>query len=90
MLQLPSERKKVEYEKEYSLDFAQSVVATDPVFGTRGGAVLSVSDLLGDDRYSFLIYNSASVQSDIFKSFNVIFKKSILETESITVTEFFI
>ena len=75
VIELPSERKKVEYEKEYSLDFAQSVVATDPVFGTRGGAVLSVSDLLGDDRYSFLIYNSASVQSDILKSFNVILQK---------------
>jgi outer membrane protein assembly factor BamA len=50
-------------------------VATDPVFGTRGGAVLSVSDLLGDDRYSFLIYNSASVQSDILNSFNVILQK---------------
>ncbi|MBT8378853.1 MAG: BamA/TamA family outer membrane protein [Ignavibacteria bacterium] len=75
VIELPSERKKVDYEKEYSLDFAQSVVATDPVFGTRGGAVLSISDLLGDDRYSFLIYNSASVQSDILKSFNVILQK---------------
>jgi hypothetical protein len=75
VIELPSERKNVEYEKEYSLDFAQSVVATDPVFGTRGGAVLSVSDLLGDDRYSFLIYNSASVQSDILKSINVVLQK---------------
>ena len=49
---LTAERKKVEYEKEYSLDFAQGVVATDPIFGTRGGAVLSLSDLLGDDRYT--------------------------------------
>jgi hypothetical protein len=72
---LPSERKNVEYEKEYSLDFAQSVVTTDPVFGTRGGGILSISDLLGDDRYSFLIYNSASVQSEILKSFNVVLQR---------------
>ena len=75
LLQLPSERKKVEYEKEYSLDFAQSVVATDPVFGTRGGAIFSISDLLGDDRYSVLIYNSAGVQSEILKSFNIVLQK---------------
>jgi hypothetical protein len=70
-----SERKKVEYEKEYSLDFAQGVVATDPIFGTRGGAVLSLSDLLGDDRYTFLVYNNATVQSEILNSFNVILQK---------------
>lgn len=75
VLELPFERKNVEYEKEYSLDFAQAVVATDPVFGTRGGAVLSLSDLLGDDRYTFLIYNTASVQSEILNSFNVVLQK---------------
>ncbi len=73
--ELPPEKKKVEYDKEYSLDFAQSVVAADPVFGTRGGAVLSFSDLLGDDRYVFLIYNSATVQSEILNSFNLILQK---------------
>ena len=78
VIQLPAERKKLAYEKEYALDFAQGVVTTDPVFGTRGGAVLSVSDLLGDDRYLFLIYNSADVQSDILKSFNVLVQKANL------------
>ena len=72
---LTAERKKVEYEKEYSLDFAQGVVATDPIFGTRGGAVLSLSDLLGDDRYTILLYNNATVQSEILNSFNVIIQK---------------
>ena len=73
--ELPPEKKEAEYEKEYSLDFAQAVVATDPVFGTRGGAVLSLSDLLGDDRYTFLVYNNATVQSEILSSFNVILQK---------------
>lgn len=66
-----TEQEKLDYEKEYSLDFAQSIVTTDPVFGTRGGAVFSLSDLLGDDKYFFLIYNTANVQSDFLKSFNV-------------------
>ncbi len=77
-IQLPSERKKIEYEKEYALDFAQSVVTTDPIFGTRGGAILSLSDLLGDDRYHLLIYNSANVQSDFLRSFNIILQRSNL------------
>jgi hypothetical protein len=74
-IHLPTERKEVKYEKSYSLDFVQSVVSTDPIFGTRGGAVLSLSDLLGDDRYYMLIYNSADVQSDILKSFNIILQR---------------
>ena len=79
-IQLPSERKEIKYEKTYTLDFAQSVVATDPIFGTTGGAVLSLSDLLGDDRYYMLIYNSANVQSDILKSFNVVLQRANLGT----------
>ena len=75
VISLPPEKEKVEYEKEYSLDFAQSVVTTDPLYGTRGGAVLSLSDLLGDDRYYFLLYNNAEVQSDFLKSFNVLVQR---------------
>lgn len=74
-INVPSESEKVVYEKEYSLDFAQSVVATDPIFGTRGGAIFSISDLLGDDRYTFLIYNNATVQSEILNSFNVVIQR---------------
>ena len=66
-----AERKKIKYHREYTLDYAQSQVSTDPVFGTMGGAVLSLSDLLGNDHYYFLIYNTAQVQSDFLKSFNV-------------------
>lgn len=66
-----SERDKLRYEKEYTLDYAQSQITTDPVYGTRGGAILSLSDLLGDDNYFFLLYNTAQVQSDFLKSFNI-------------------
>ncbi|MBA4250223.1 MAG: hypothetical protein C0425_00045 [Chlorobiaceae bacterium] len=66
-----SHKEEVEYEKEFSLDYAQSQVSTDPVFGTRGGAVFSLSDMLSDDNYLFLIYNTAEVQDDFLQSFNV-------------------
>ena len=59
------------YEKEYTLDYAQSQISTDPLFGTRGGAIISLSDLFSDDNYNFLIYNTAEVQSDFLRSFNI-------------------
>ena len=71
MLIKESEREKAKYEKEYTLDYAQSQITTDPIFGTRGGAEFSFSDLFSDDNYYFLIYNSAEVQSDFLKSFNI-------------------
>ncbi len=66
-----TEIEKLEYEKEYTLDYAAGLVSTDPVFGTQGGAIFSLSDLLGDDKYFLLLYNTANVQSDFLKSFNV-------------------
>jgi hypothetical protein len=71
MLSAYTEREQLKYEKEYTLDYAQSQVTTDPIYGTYGGAILSLSDLLGNDNYYFLIYNNADVQSEILKSFNV-------------------
>lgn len=73
---------KLNYEKEYTLDYAQSQITTDPVFGTRGGAVFSLSDLFGDDNYFFLVYNTAEVQSDFLKSFNVALTRVSLSERS--------
>jgi hypothetical protein len=78
MLLSLSEREKANYKKEYTLDFVQSEISTDPVFGTQGGAVFSLSDLFNDDNYYFLIYNTAQVQSDFLKSFNVALEKVYL------------
>ncbi len=74
-LDIYAEKEKYNYEKEYTLDYAQSDVTTDPVYGTRGGAILSLSDLFGDDNYFFLIYNTANVQSDFLKSFNIMMER---------------
>lgn len=73
------EFEKLEYEREYSLDYAQSVVATDPVYGTRGGGILTISDLLANDQYYILLYNTAEVQSDFLKSFNLSLTRINLE-----------
>lgn len=66
-----SEVKELRYIGDYSLDFAQSVISTDPVFGTTGGAFLSLSDLLGNEQYYFLLYNSAQSTDEILSSFNL-------------------
>lgn len=75
MLASNSERQKLNYEKQYSLDYAQSQVSTDPIFGTQGGAEILLSDMLGNDNYFFTIYNSAQRQSDFFNSFNIVLEK---------------
>jgi len=66
-----SEMKALKYTGEYSLDVAQSQISTDPVFGTAGGAFLALSDVLGNDQYYFLIYNTAQSQDELFQSFNI-------------------
>lgn len=65
-----SETKSLKYIDEYSLDIAQSQISTDPVFGTSGGAFVALSDLLGNEQYYFLIYNTAQSQSELLNSFN--------------------
>lgn len=64
-------KEKLKYENKYTLDYAQSQVSTDPVYGTSGGAAFLLSDLFGNDNYYFLLYNTAEVQSELLKSFNV-------------------
>jgi outer membrane protein assembly factor BamA len=70
-LSVNPELDKLEYENEYTLDYAVSQVSTDPIYGVRGGAVFALSDLLGDDKYYFVLYNSAEIQSDFFKNINI-------------------
>ena len=58
------------YTRRYTLDVAQSIVSTDPIFGTTGGAALSMSDILGNDEYDFLIFNTAQTRDELLDSFN--------------------
>ncbi len=70
-IKLTSNKKILKYKKHYTIDYAFSQIETDPVFGTRGGAVISLSDLLSDDKFYLLLYNTAEVQSEILKNFNL-------------------
>ncbi|WP_456408542.1 hypothetical protein [Caldithrix abyssi] len=67
------------YVRKYELDFAQTQVSQDPIWGTTGGAQLAFTDVLGNDQYYLLIYNNARVASDFWKSFNVAVTKISLE-----------
>jgi hypothetical protein len=77
-----SEGQMLRYEGEYSLDIAQSQISTDPVFGTNGGAFLSLSDLLGNSQYYFLLYNTAQTSSELISSFNLAISRISLEKRS--------
>ena len=63
--------KTVPYTPQFTIDIAQSQISTDPIFGTSGGAAMALSDMLGNEQYYFLVYNTAQTQDDFFKSFNV-------------------
>ncbi|MCI0707804.1 MAG: BamA/TamA family outer membrane protein [Ignavibacteriae bacterium] len=70
------------YDREYRLDIAQSQIATDPIFGTYGGAALAMSDMLGNDQYYFLVYNTAQASSEFLESFNVAISRISLGTRA--------
>ncbi len=67
------------YVRKYKLDFAQTQVSQDPIFGTTGGAQFAFTDVLGNDQYYVLLYNNARVASEFWKSFNVAVTKINLE-----------
>jgi Tol biopolymer transport system component len=70
-IELESEFKEVDYKKEYSLDYAVGQFAAGPSYGERAGALMTFSDMLGDDKYYFLFYNSGDFHNDIFRNINV-------------------
>jgi len=74
-----SEVQSFRYTGEYSLDIAQSQIATDPVFGTNGGAFLALSDLLGNEQYYFLLYNTAQSSDELWSSFNIAISRISLQ-----------
>lgn len=66
---------KIKYKKEFSLDIAVTGITADPIFGTATGGIISVSDMLGDEKYNFLILNTSNSESDFWKSFNIAVSK---------------
>ncbi len=63
-------KNKQPYRLKYSLDIAQTAVAFDPIFGFLGGTQISISDLLGNHYYHFLLVNTAQELGDFWNRFN--------------------
>lgn len=72
-------KNQLRYEKEYSLDLATTSISTDPVFGTNAGGIISLSDMLGNDQYYFLVFNNSESGEEFFKSFNIAVARISLE-----------
>jgi len=68
--ELPARERVSPYRLKYSIDFAQSSVAYDPIFGMLGGAQISISDMLGNRYYNFLLANTARTSSEFMDHWN--------------------
>lgn len=73
---------RVRYRRKYNLDIAQGQVSQNPVWGTTGGAVLAISDMLGDDYWYIALYNTANGQRDFLKSMNIALTRVQLQSRS--------
>jgi hypothetical protein len=74
-----SQKNKLKYQKQYSLDIATSNISADPIFGTTAGGILAMSDMLGNDQYYFLVFNNSETGEEFFKSFNIAISRFSLE-----------
>lgn len=76
-----SEAKKnsLNYEKRFSFDIATTALTVDPVFGANTGGIISLSDLLGNERYYFLVFNNSAGDADFWNSFNIAISKVSVE-----------
>lgn len=59
------------YKKRYNLDFVLGQIAQHPYYGTSGGSIFAISDMLGNDYYTILLFNNAQRRSDFMGSFNL-------------------
>lgn len=72
-------KNSLKYEKRFSLDIATTALTVDPVFGANTGGIISLSDLLGNEKYYFLVFNNSNGDSEFWKSFNVAISKYSVE-----------
>lgn len=59
------------YKRKYSLDVAQGMVSQNQVLGTYGGAVVAMSDLMGNDRWFLTLFNLGRSRQDFLQSMNI-------------------
>jgi len=72
-------KNQIKYSKDYALDVATSSISSDPVFGTNAGGIISLSDVLSNEKYYILLFNNSDSQSEFWKSFNIAISKVSLE-----------
>lgn len=72
-------KNSLNYQKRFSLDIATTSLTVDPVFGANTGGIISLSDLLGDEKYYFLLFNNSTGDEEFWKSFNVAISKVSIE-----------
>ncbi|HQY52879.1 MAG TPA: BamA/TamA family outer membrane protein [Ignavibacteria bacterium] len=72
-------KNNVPYKKDFSLDIATTALTVDPVFGANTGGIISLSDLLGNEKYYFLIFNNSNGSEDFWNSFNIAISKISIE-----------
>ncbi len=68
-------KNSLNYEKRFSLDIATTALTVDPVFGANTGGIISLSDLLGNEKYYFLVFNNSNGDEEFWKSFNIAISK---------------
>ena len=61
------------YKSKLSLDVAQSQVSQDPIFGTSGGIQIGMSDVLGNDRYYFVLSHISGSDVGFLNGLNFVF-----------------
>ena len=61
---------KLPYRRRYGLDIAHGQISNNAIWGTSGGAVVSFSDLLGDDRLFVGLYSTGQYGESLLRSLN--------------------
>jgi len=61
----------LKYRRRYGLDVAQGQISTSAIWGTGGAAVLSLSDLMGNDRFFLTLFSSSQYSGDFLRGLNV-------------------
>lgn len=74
-----AKRNSLVYQKRFSLDIATTSLTVDPVFGANTGGIISLSDLLGNEKYYFLVFNNSAGEAEFWKSFNIAISKVSIE-----------
>lgn len=74
-----AKKNSLNYKKTFSFDIATTALTVDPVFGANTGGIISLSDLLGNERYYFLVFNNSTGDAEFWKSFNIAISKVSVE-----------